>query len=385
VRSGSRLRRILPLFLVLVLVPASAFSANVTIPTFQLLTRGVLEGGQFTLQTAGEVEVGFGGGYKFGGELSLGIQGTNFEESPALGATYDPDDLEAVLNRTLRFQSASVVVRDTFGLPLDTTYFIGEVDRLLNGDLFPAQFGSTIVASDFRGLLYFPTGVVYDGVHSIDGTGIALSTAALAPWLYLQGAIYQDAYLGPGLYSSDIRAAFNFPAFKAEAFVGASFPAAAYGIYRGGILLFYNTGQGGEFLTQIGIPRWAPVTDGALNIDDFYFLFEPRVHIGLVSIVLTLFRHPEYYEQAPTNELNATDIVVRLIAGNVQENLVSGGLENGITLRPESTEEQLRISVTPFVSVNASGVVWDMKANVKVFPFALDDLFDVYIGIRTEF
>lgn len=368
----------------LLLVPGALFGANVTIPTFQLLTRGILEGGKFSLQTAGLVEIAFGGGYKFGGQLSLSLDDSNLEQAASLGATYDADEIEALLNRTLRFRSASVVVRNTFGLPLDVTYFIGEVDRMLNGDVFPDQFGSDIIASEFRGLLYFPTGVVYNGIHAIDGTGFALSSAALSPSLFLQAAIYQDAFLGAGLYSVDLRAAFNTPGFKAETFVGASFPAGAWGIYRGGLLLFYNTGQGGEFLTQIGVPRWAPVTDGALNIDDFYFLFEPRVHIGFMSIVLTLFWHPEYYLQEATNERGSTDIIVRFIAGNVQENVVSGGLENGITLRPESTEEQLRVSVTPFVSVNASGVIWDLKVNVKVFPFALDNLLNAYIGIRTE-
>ena len=373
------------MLVLLLLLPGALFGANVTIPTFQLLTRGILEGGQFSLETAGLVEIAFGGGYKFGGQLSLSLDETNLEQAATLGDTYDPDEIEALLNRSLRFRSASVVVRDAFGLPFDATYFIGEVHRILNGDVFPTQFGSDIIASQFRGLLYFPTGVVYDGIHAIDGTGIALSSAALSQTIFLQAAIYQDAYLGAGRYSADLRAAFNTPGFKAEAFVGASFPAAAYGIYRGGVLLFYNTGQGGEFLTQVGIPRWAPVTDGALNIDDFYFLFEPRVHIGFMSIVLTLFWHPEYYLQEATNERGATDIVVKFIAGNVQENIVSGGLENGITLRPESTDEQLRVSVTPFVSVNASGVIWDLKTNVKVFPFALDDLLDVYVGIRTEF
>ena len=277
-----------------------------------------------------------------------------------------------------------MIARDLFGAPLDVTYFIGESDRLLNGDIFPAQFGSDIIATDFRGLLYFPTGVVYDGVHAMDGTGLALSSS-LSQSVFLQGAIYQDAFLGAGLYSADVRAAFNTPRFKAETFLGASFPAAAWGIYRGGLLLFYNTGQGGEFLAQVGIPRWAPVTDGALNIDDFYFLFEPRVHISFMSIVLTLFWHPEYYLQEVTDERGATDIIVRFIAWNVQENIVSGGLETGITLRPQSTDEQLRVSATPFISVNASGVIWDLKANVKAFPFALGDLLDIYIGIRTEF
>jgi len=383
-RSRSHRGSVLVLAAVLLLLPVSLFAANVTIPTFQLLTRGILEGGQFTLQTAGRVEIAFGGGYKFGGLLSLALSGDNLEQAIAAGDTYDADEIEALLDRTLRFQSAGVIVRDTFGLPFDTTYFIGEVDRLLNGDVFPEQFGTDIIASDFSGLLYFPTGVVYNGVHAIDGTGIALSTT-LRQSIFLQGSIYQDAFLGPGRYSTDIRAAFNTPAFKAETFVGASFPAAAYGIYRAGVLLFYDTGQGAEILTQLGIPRWAPVTDGPLSIDDFFFLFEPRVHIGFMSIVLTLFWHPEYYLQEATDERGATDIVVRLIAGDVQQNPVSGGLETGVTLRPESTEEQLRVSVAPFVSLNASGVIWDIKANVKVFPFTMDDLLEAYIGIRTEF
>jgi len=373
------------LLCLLAVLPALAFGANVTIPTFQLLTRGILEGGEFSLETSGDVEINFGGGYKFGGRLSLALSETNLEEATLPSPTYDPDNIDVLLNRSLRFQSASVIVRELFGSPVDVTYFIGEVDRLLNGDIFPDQFGSDIVASDFRGILYFPTGVAYDGVHVIDGTGIAVSTSSAWQRVFLQGAIYQDAYLGAGKYSADLRAAFNTPNFKAETFIGSSFPAGAWGIYRGGVLLFYNTGQGGEFLAQVGIPRWAPVTDGPLNIDDFFFLFEPRVHINFLSIVLTLFWHPEYYEQAPTGEAGATDIAIRFIAGDVQQNTVSGGIENGIKLRPQSTEEQLRVSVTPFVSLNASGVIWDLKANVKVFPWALEDLFDAYIGIRTEF
>lgn len=222
-------------------------------------------------------------------------------------------------------------------------------------------------------------------MHSLDGTGIALSADAIAPWLYLEGAIYQDAYLGAGYYSTDVRAAFNTERFKAETFLGASFPQADFGLYRAGLLLFYATGEGGEFLTQIGIPRWAPSTDGALNIDDFFILFEPRVHIGIVSVILTLFWHPEYYVQAPTGERGATDIVVRLIAGDVQQNVVSGGLQSGIRLRPTSTSDQLTVSASPFVSINSSGVIWDFKADFNVFPFDLSNLFKAYVGIRTQF
>lgn len=366
-------------------VGLASFAANVTIPTYQLLTRGALEGGLFVLRTQADIDIQLGGGYKFGGELSFSID-TDYLERPAIpGEAYDQETITSSLEERLGLSAASVVVRDLFGTPLSLRYFVGERARLLTGDIFPLQFGTQIVASDFRGLLAFPEGVVYDGVHVVDGTGLSLGIPNLAPWVYLEGSVYQDGYLGPGFYSTDVRAAFNTPNFKSEVFLGASIPQATYGAYRGGVLLYYSTGQGGEVLSQIGVTRWAPVSDGAPNIDDFYFLFEPRVHVGIMSIVLTLFWHPEYYVQAPTNERGATDIVVRLIAGDVQENVVSGGLENGIRLRPASEDDQLDLSVAPFVTINSSGVIWDFKANFNVFPFQLDSLFEAYVGIRTSF
>lgn len=374
--------------LVVLLVAAcsvAASAANVSIPTFQLLTRGALQGGLFVLESQADIDVQFGGGYKFGGELTLSIETDSLEEPSEPGASYDQQVISAALRERLGLSSASVIIRDVLQLPLNMRYFIGTHDRLLNGDLFPARFGTQIIASEFRGLLYFPEGVVYDGMHVIDGTGLALIAPELANWLYLEGSLYQDGNLGPGYYSSDLRAAFNTERFKAETFVGASFPLADYGVYRGGVLLYYSTGEGGEFLTQVGVPRWAPVTDGSLNIDDLYFLFEPRVHIGAISIVLTLFWHPEYYVQELTNERGATDIAVRLIAGDVQENTISGGLENAIRLRPTSTSEQLNISVSPFLSINASGVLWDFKTDFNLFPFDMSNLFEAYVGIRTQF
>lgn len=360
-------------------------AANVTVPTYQLLTRGALEGGLFVLRTQADIDIQFGGGYKFGGELGFSIDTDNLEEPTAPGSTYDQEVITAALRERLGLSTANVVIRDIFGSPLSLRYFIGEYDRILTGDIFPLQFGTQLVASDFRGLLAFPDGVVYNGVHVFDGTGVSVVVPSLAPWLYLEAALYQDAFLGPGYYSADARAAFNTPSFKAETFVGASFPQAAYGVYRGGVLLYYDTGEGGEFFTQIGVPRWAPVTDGALNIDDFYFLFEPRVHIGIVSIVLTLFSHPEYYVQSATGERGATDIAVKLIAGDVQENTISGGLENAIRLRPTSTTDQLEVAVSPFVTLNSSGVIWDFKPAFNVFPFDLADLFEAYVGVRTQF
>ena len=62
-KSSNGIRRIatVTVLVLFLLLPVGLFGANVTIPTFQLLTRGILEGGQFSLETAGLVEIAFGG------------------------------------------------------------------------------------------------------------------------------------------------------------------------------------------------------------------------------------------------------------------------------------------------------------------------------------
>ena len=364
---------------------AVAFGANVTMPTFQLLTRGALDGGLFALRTQADVGIRIGGGYKFGGELSLSIRSDNLEQPSVPGPAYDQDLMRAALQERVSLSLASVVIRDLFDQPLEIRYFVGELSRVLTGDIFPDQFGTRAIATAHRGMLAFPAGIVYDGIHAVSGTGISLAATGIAPWLYLDGAIYQDRNLGPGHYSTDVRAAFNIPSLKAEAFVGASYPGAQFGLYRGGLLLHYAAGSGSEFFTQFGIPRWAPVADGPLNIDAFYFLFEPRVHIGPLSVILTLFRHPSYYEQVPTTEAGATDIIVRLAVGERSDSLVSGGLESAIRLRPAGPDDQVRVSVSPFVAMGSSGIVWDLRVNLNLFPYDLTSLFEAYIGVKTGF
>jgi hypothetical protein len=362
----------------------SVQAANVTLPVFQLLTRGVLEDSQFTLSTQADVDVEFGGGYKFGGRLALSIESSNLEEPTTLGPVYDPTVLQAALNERLSLTSASVIVRDLFGAPIDLTYFIGQYDRFLNGDIFPERFGTGIIGSGYRGLLFFPNGIAYDGMYMVDGTGLALGTESLAEWLYLEAAIYQDAYLGPGFYSSDLRVVFNFPSFKAEAFAGASFPQASYGVYRGGLLLYYSPTPGSEFLAEVGLPYIAPGTHRILD-EDLFILFEPRVYIGIVSLSCTVFWHPAYYQHVETGEGGETDILVRIVAGNMRENVFSGGVEGAVFLPPGFGTDQLEVTAAPFVTIASSGVLWDFKVNFNLLPFSLADLFEVYIGVRTEF
>ncbi|TVQ23714.1 MAG: hypothetical protein EA382_09425 [Spirochaetaceae bacterium] len=368
-----------------VLIAYAAHAANVTIPAFQLLTRGAMDDGTFVLRTQADIDVELGGGYKFGGQLGLSLNTVDLEAPSTPGDTYEPDVIRAALDRSLTLSYARVVVRDLFGVGVDLDYFVGRYRTLLSGDIFPEQFGSAVVASDMRGLLYFPDGVVYNGIHTINGTGLGFALPGLAPWLYLDAALYQDGYLGQGRYSTDLRAAFNFMGFKAETFAGATFPEGAIGAYRAGLLLYYATGTGGEFLTQIGVPRWRPVADGPLTIDDFMFLFEPRVDLGLLSVILTLFWHPQYYHQAPTGERGATDIIVKLLARDREADSASGGLETALRLRPDDPDRTLRVVVSPFLTLHSLGVDWDFKVNLNVFPFAPDDLVEGFVGFRTQF
>jgi hypothetical protein len=353
------------------LVPS--FSANINVPTFELTTRGYMEGGAFKLNTRGNIDLLIEGGYKFGGSIGFELESDELED----------DSIE----KYLAFKSASVTVRNLFDLPLDLEYFTGDLDVFCSGNDFPLLFGTEPIASFLSGFYYFPTGIIYEGIHAINGTGFAFSSASVLPWLNLALYLYQDGHFdSPGNYSVDIRSMYNFEKFKMEAFVGASYgPTSLYGIYRSGLLLFYNTGVGGEFLTEIGIPRWDPVVDKELTIDLFYFLFEPRVRIYPLSIILTLFWHPQYYLQQETHELTSVDINANFLFGDIRKTQLSGGLEAFIGFRSQSETDQLLAKLTPYMSFNTSGVIWDVKVGTKLLPFELNELIEAYIGIRTQF
>jgi hypothetical protein len=359
-------------------------SASISIPMFRLLTRGAVSGGSLGLNTRANIDVALEGGYKFGGRIAFSLVNEDLEADSELGSTYDAAEIRAALARTLTFQSAQVVVREAFGTPMELTYFTGSIERFASGSSFPELFGSIPFTTDFSGYVYFPTGVSYEGIHAVAGTGFAVSTNQWLESLRFLGYLYQDAWLGSGTYSSDVRLLLNTDQLKLEYFLGATFPKGPYGYYRTGLMLFYSTGVGGEFFTQIGVPRFAPGQDTALTIDHFYFLFEPRVDLGLLSIILTLFWHPEYYLLSATGEDGAVDINAKFLLGHRTETKVSGGLENRVALRP-AEDNQLTAYVSPFLEVNSSGVLWDFKINARLFPFSPADMFEGFVGVRTEF
>ncbi|MFP4362530.1 MAG: hypothetical protein ACLFR1_01540 [Spirochaetia bacterium] len=360
------------LFIVILLITLSVFpvySANLSIPDLEINTRGQIENGSLVLSTLGNINFLIEGGYKFGGRIGLDFSGSSLDN-------IDTDNF-------LRFRSLSIIIREIFSLPINFSYFVGQMDPYLSGSLFPELFGTEPITSRFRGLMYFGDGIQYDGIHSIAGSGIELSTTTLANHFYGSLSLYQDGYLNPGEFSADLRAAINFPVFKLEAFAGASYPQGNWGVYRGGLLLYYSTGIGGEFFTQIGIPRWDPYTD-PFNMDLFYFMFEPRVRINILSIILTVFVHPSYYLQEATNEEGSIDVNVNFLFGAGPESTAEGGIEAGLSYLTDETE-MLNIRVSPYFSFVGAGVFWDFKINSQLYPFSIGSLFEFFVGIRSGF
>ena len=257
------------------------FAADVTVPRFSLTSRGTIEDSTFQLDTRADLDVSLEGGYKFGGNLAFSFESTQLEEAADLPETYDAQELAERLSRTLLFQSASITIRELFGAPLNMRYYSGRMERFGTAEEFVRTFGTNDFGTHFQGYTTFPDGVPYEGLFQVEGTGIELQTSPLADTYVLRGYTYQDPRLGSGRYSSDLRFLANTELLKAELFLGASYPQAAYGIYRAGLLTFFQTsGDGpvqGQFFTQLGLPRWNPEGASDLSLEDFYFLFEPRL------------------------------------------------------------------------------------------------------------
>lgn len=364
------MKKYLVSLLFFILLPVFGFSADVFVPSLELLTRMYSDSGVFSLQTKGSFELNIEGGYKFGGKLKIGIEDIVV------------DDITDLPN--LEFQAAEVMINDLFELPFSLSYYTGIIDDFCNGDIFHTYFGTGIIEPNLSGYMAFGDGIYYDGLSSVAGTGISASSNFGTDWNYTKVYLYQDAYLGTGYYSADIRSAFNLGNLKLEGFTGASFPVSTAGIYRAGFLLYYEASETGSFFAQIGIPRWDPTVDD-FGINLFYFLFEPRLSFGLFGINLSFFWHPTYYHNTATNEEGSIDLLVDFEIGDLEQAPVTGGLSTKLSYDGSLAEDQFETIVSPYLSVVTSGVIWDLQLDVQVLPWDLTTMFVGYLGIRAEF
>jgi hypothetical protein len=148
-------------------------------------------------------------------------------------------------------------------------------------------------------------------------------------------------------------------------------------------MLFYWNNETMELLAQVGVPVFDPNADPlALNL--FYFLFEPRLHLGILSIVPTFFLHPLSYEQnrnAP--EEGSFDINLNVYAGDLVKSSLRGGLETYFNFN--ASTGAFMIKASPYVGFATPGALWTFKISAKLTPLDSADMLEGFVGVRAEF
>lgn len=369
----------------ILLISFNLNAADLEIPIMELITRADIGYETPKLLTRGKINLKIGGGYKLGGSLFLGFDSSDLGFSnTSLPSNPTNAEISTYLNNQtyLQFQSAQIIIKDLFSTPTNFTYFTGKTDVFCSGQDFPDLFGTVPIATRYRGYLYFPKNE-FDGIHTINGTGFKISSTFGSERNVTSAYIYEDGYMGSGYFSGDIRTIFNFDNIKIEAFTGVTFPASNYGLYRGGLLFYYKPGTTGEFFAQVGVPQWNPSKE--FTIDRLFFLFEPRIRIKPITIILTVFWHPGYYLQTKTSDTGSSDVHINFIIGDPDVSTFLGGLEGGVTFDSSASSNQFGIKVTPYISAITSGVIWNIMLNTKLFPYSLEDMFEGVISVKAEF
>jgi len=398
------------LLLLLACAAAMAHGADLSVPYLGLLTNGRLNAaGAFELSTRVSIDLLFEGGTKFDAWFKLGFRNAAVEnylsaaesltplpESPSLeDMASSISNLEEATGLSLR--TVAIQIKELFGTPLQLATFVGHMDTIGSGEDFTRYFGTGDFATKFRGYMYYPYGIGkdppngdgvdasrrYEGLHEIYGTGMRFSwpMERIMPFLY----IYQDSWLGAGSWSVDARALLNTDRVKLEAFLGGSFPVSTLGVYRGGLLFFFETGEIGNFYAQIGIPRWDPLE--AFSMDMLSFLFEPRIKIGTGELVLSLFFHPKWYLQKETDESGAVEFRFDLGFGKVEEGSIRGGAEVELSFDPNLPTASLSLDAAPYLQTIRNGVRWDLRLAIRAFPFPSPwyGMFQPTLGVSTAF
>ncbi len=385
--------------IIMTVAAAIAFPAGFSVPDLEMSTMGSSKDGTFSLHTRSYLDLLFEGGYKFGGRLMLNLDSGDLEDAIALSkqSAVEGVNTAAKLNNTtfIALKQISVSIRDFLSLPVDFSYFIGDMDTFCSGDAFPAVFGTSPIATTLRGFSYYPNGIgsdpskFYDGIYTVSGTGFEFASHIIDEKFLPSVFVYQDGVLGAGTYSADVRSLFNFDKVKLDLFAGSSFPYGRAELYRFGMLFHYDTGEVGEFLAQFGVPYLDPAISNPLGIDNFYFLFEPRLNFGVMHFIVTLFKHPAYYNQQATTENGQMDVNFNLQYADAAKSSFRGGLESTLSFDSQAgtgISSQFSLKVSPYVSILTSGAYWNLKLSVLPLKYTKPaEMFQPYLGVKAGF
>ena len=182
----------------------------------------------------------------------------------------------------------------------------------------------------------------------------------------------------------DFRLLLNQKKFQAEAYFGYSGNKEKENEIRSGLLAFFRSGMGTEFLLQIGIPGWK--VDDEFGIDNIYLLFEPRINFGKVALHTTFFYHPlEYLHIKTEDERGKADINIKLLFGDLVKNSVQGGLETTLGLKVYGMSDY-SVAMAPFISFLGSGLQWDIKLRTDMLAFKTPGkAFEIFAGVKTSY
>ncbi|MDR1099046.1 MAG: hypothetical protein LBL28_01050 [Treponema sp.] len=386
--------------------------AEITVPRLELATRAAAEKGDLVISSNAAVDIALNGGYKYGILLGLSFESANLGKAfayrnfqtgllaPAASVTgAEYNELAESFNNqaVLSFRVATATARNLFGLPLELSYFVGLGDPFCSGEEFSARYGVPDMGTNFTGFFYFPEGIGgnpyrrYNGIHEVQGTGFSFALTRwenFIPLLYLYQNIPSISTAGvvaaKSFYSGDLRGLFNGEKIKIEAFMGMTGGRNEAINLRGGLLAFFTSGTGMDFLLQSGIPGW--FVDEEFSIDNWYFLIEPRLDFGLVAFHISFFYHPlEYLHIRTPEERGKADINIKLFVGDLGESRFQGGLETTMGVKADKPEE-FSLKISPFASLASDGLRWDLKFRIN--PLAADhpeEILEVFVGIRTAY
>jgi len=388
-----------------------AEAAEITVPRLELASRGWFENDEFTVSSRVSLDLALTGGYKYTFLLGLSLEAADIARAFAYrNFNFDPisdpvtaEHINALAEKQkhqayVGFSVAKATINNILNLPLSLSYFIGSGDDFCTGDEFPLLFGADPFGTDHKGFFYFPSGIggnmvrQYNGIHGAKGTGLALSftkwDSLIIPMMYIyQDFAFQPDFLTTGssvnrLYSGDLRVLLNWRWLSLETFGGISWNSDMDLKFRGG-LMFHLSGRGVEFFAQGGLTAWNP--DEKPNVDNMFFLIEPRLLFKNFGVYVTFFYHPvEYLNILEVKERGMADFNIKFMFGNIESGFIAG-FETATELRlNESDSFMFRIS--PFGSFAVGGLLWEAKIRLK--PQELTnpkEMMELFIGIRTAY
>lgn len=389
--------------------PPGLFGADFSVPRLEFASRGFDAGGKFAFSSSAQADFAVDGGYKYGILLGLGLEIPNLEKalsygrldffSGAPGAGEYNEIVDRLNNQAvLSFRLFEARARELFGSPLDLSFFAGHYRNLGAGDGF-ADLGEDPPGTSYQGFFYFPEGIGGDpsrrydgGIHRVFGTGFAASlrlSDILIPGIFLyqdmsyhRNSDYRDS--APGFFTGDLTLLLNTEKIQAEFFAGVSYLQKYRPALHGGIMAFFSSGTGFDFLFQAGLPYWS--IGGELTLNHFYFLLEPRLRFGGTSLHLTFFFHPLYYQNVKTgSEQGKADVNAKLFFGGIQAGSPEWGLE--ATMRAAiQKEKNFELWLSPFAGVLIDSLRWDFKLRLNpLYFFEGGTLIEAFIGIRTAY